>query len=46
MEECGKPLAEFQAMNTSFNDIGSTVAKLPSDATIIGWAKKVLQCCA
>ena len=46
MEECGKPLAEFQAMNTSFNDIGSTVAKLPSDATIIGWAKKVLRCCS
>jgi len=45
MEECNMPLAQFQALNTSFNDVGSTVVKLPSDATVIGWAKAVLECC-
>jgi hypothetical protein len=37
--ECGMPLAQWQAKG---NDAGSTVAKLPDDATIIGWAKALL----
>jgi len=37
--ECGVPLAEWQARG---EDVGSTVAKLPDDATIIGWAKALL----
>ena len=37
--ECKMPLAKWQAQG---EDKGSTVAKLPSDATIIGWAKELL----
>jgi len=33
--ECGKPLAQS-------GDMGSTVAKTPTDATIIGWASAKL----
>jgi hypothetical protein len=37
--ECEEDLAAWQAKG---NDKGSTVAKLPSDMTIIGWAKELL----
>ena len=37
--ECKMDLAAWQAKG---NDKGSAVAKLPSDETIIGWAKALL----
>jgi hypothetical protein len=37
--ECKKDLKDWQAAG---NDKGSTVAKLPDDGTIIGWAKDLL----
>lgn len=37
--ECKQPLAKWQAAG---NDKGSSVAKIPSDETIIGWAKALL----
>lgn len=38
--ECDMPLEEWQAKG---EDKGSTVAKQPDDATIIGWAKALLK---
>lgn len=37
--ECGKTLQAWQAAG---GDPGSSVAALPTDATVIGWAKKLL----
>jgi len=37
--ECGQPLQDWQVKG---EDVGSTVAALPDDATIIGWAKALL----
>ena len=37
--ECGMKLKDWQAKG---EDVGSTVASLPDDATIIGWAKAKL----
>ena len=37
--ECGKPLKEWQAAG---HDKGSTVTKLPDDATILDWARAKL----
>ena len=37
--ECGANLTEWQALG---NDAGSTVARLPDDDTIIGWAVELL----
>jgi len=39
ISECGGDLATWQKKG---NDKGSTVAVLPSDETIIGWAKELL----
>ena len=39
ISECGKPLQEWQATG---GDPGSSVAGLPTDATVIGWAKALL----
>ena len=39
INECGADLAAWQAKG---NDKGSTVAKFPTDATVIGWAKTLL----
>ena len=39
IEECKMSLAQWQAKG---GDAGSTVAKTPADATIIGWAKALL----
>jgi len=39
ISECGKPLQAWQAGG---GDPGSSVAGLPTDATVIGWAKALL----
>jgi len=39
--ECGKSLADWQAQSPS-NELGSKVAKIPSDSTIVGWARDKL----
>lgn len=39
ISECGKTLSDWQAAG---EDVGSTVASLPDDATIIGWGKALL----
>ena len=38
--ECGQDLAKWMAAG---NDKGSSVASLPTDATVIGWAKALLE---
>ena len=40
VEECGKSLSDLQKAGTS--EKGSSVAKLPDDATVIGWVKTML----
>lgn len=39
IDECGKPLKEWQKLG---KDPNSTVAKIPKDEEIIGWAKALL----
>ena len=39
VKECGKSLQDVQKQGI---DLGSSVEKLPSDATIIGWASELL----
>ena len=39
ISECGKDLKTWQAQG---EDVGSTVAALPKDETIIGWARSLL----
>ena len=39
VSECGMALKDWQAKG---EDAGSTVASIPDDATIIGWAKALL----
>lgn len=41
VSECGSSLSDWQAKDST-NDPNSTVAKTPSDETIIGWARDVL----
>jgi hypothetical protein len=41
--ECGVDLSDWQHQNSSGNDKGSTVAGLPSDETIMAWAREVLE---
>ena len=42
VQECGSDLAEWQKKDPAHTEVGSTVAKTPTDAEIIGWAKTKL----